>query len=445
MTARGLIIGAPASNSGKTVVTLALLRALTRAGRRVSSFKVGPDYIDPAFHAAASGRVCYNLDLWAMRPATSAALMARLQEDSELVIGEGAMGLFDGANESSGSTADVAAWTGWPVLLVVDVRGQAASAAALVRGFIQHRADVPIAGLIFNRTGGGSHERILRKSVEPLGVPVLGCLPRDPALVLPERHLGLVQAGERGDLDGFLERAADTIEEQVDFHALQGLARPARPIGTTDDKTGLAPLGQRIAVARDVAFAFTYPALLEGWRKAGAELTFFSPLADEAPSTDATAVYLPGGYPELHVARLAANGNFMAGLRSAVQRDAVVHGECGGYMVLGQGLVDGAEQRHAMAGLLALETSFARRRLHLGYRRATLISDCGLGKRGAGFTGHEFHYATILDEGPGEALFTCRDARGESLGPAGRRNGRVFGSFVHLIDAAAESRPEVAA
>ncbi|MGH6932195.1 MAG: cobyrinate a,c-diamide synthase, partial [Dongiaceae bacterium] len=368
MTARGFIIGAPASNSGKTVVTLALLRALARAGTRVSSFKVGPDYIDPAYHAAASGRVCFNLDLWAMRPATVAALMARLQEDAELVIGEGVMGLFDGADEKSGSTADVAAWTGWPVLLVVDVRGQAASAAAVVRGFLQHRADVPIAGLIFNRVGGAAHEQVICKSVEPLGVPVVGCVPRDPALALPERHLGLVQAGERGDLDQFLEHAADRIRRHVDLDALLALARPARPIDTVANESGLVPLGQRIAVARDNAFAFAYPAVLEGWRRAGAELTFFSPLADQAPAATATAIYLPGGYPELHAGRLAANHRFMDGLWSAAARDAELYGECGGYMALGQGLVDGQGQRHAMAGLLPLESSFAEPKLQLGYR-----------------------------------------------------------------------------
>jgi cobyrinic acid a,c-diamide synthase len=185
--------------------------------------------------------------------------------------------------------------------------------------------------------------------------------------------------------------------------------------------------------------------LLEGWQRAGAELTFFSPLADQAPNADATAVYLPGGYPELHAAELAGGGNFMAGLRAAARRGAVIHGECGGYMVLGQGLIDTDGQRHAMAGLLPLETSFRERRLHLGYRRVELLADGALGRRGAGFSGHEFHYATILSEGPGESLFACRNGSGESLGPAGRRDGRVFGSFVHLIDAAAESRAEVAA
>src|SRR6185312_3908794 len=197
---------------------------------------------------------------------------------------------------------------------------------------------------------------------------------------------------------------------------------------------GLPPLGQRIAVARDVAFAFAYPALLEQWRATGAELSFFSPLADEAPSAHADAIYLPGGYPELHAGRLAGNGQFMKGLRAAAARGATIFGECGGYMVLGAGLIDPDGESHAMAALLPLQASFAERRLHLGYRRARLAMDCALGARGAVFRGHEFHYAVVEDEGGGEALFLCEDARGRALGSSGRRAGAVFGSFLHLID-----------
>ena len=433
----GLIIAAPASGSGKTVVTLAILRALTRAGIRVNSFKVGPDYIDPAFHAAATGQPCFNLDSWAMRPATLADLLDRLDGDADLILGEGVMGLFDGASDGTGSTADLAAMTGWPVILVVDVRGQAASAAALLRGFASHRTDVAVAGVIFNRVGSEAHAETLRRAVVPLGLPVLGCLPRAEQLKLPERHLGLVQAGERADLPAFLEAAADIAEQCLDLKQLRSLARVIRArgsIGSDHGDAGLPPLGQRIAVARDIAFAFAYPALLERWREGGAELSFFSPLADEAPAADADAVYLPGGYPELHAGRLAANGRFMSALRAAAGRGATVFGECGGYMVLGAGLVDPDGESHAMSALLPLQTSFAERRLHLGYRRARLATDCALGARGAAFRGHEFHYAVIEAEGGGEPLFECDDARGHPLGASGRRAGTVFGSFLHLID-----------
>jgi cobyrinic acid a,c-diamide synthase len=416
---------------------------LTRAGLRVNSFKVGPDYIDPAFHAAATGRPCANLDLWAMRPATVGWLLEGLSTDADMVLGEGVMGLFDGASDASGaisgSTADVVATTGWPVVLVVDVRGQAASAAALLRGFASHRADVPVVGVVFNRVGSAAHADMLRQAVAPLGLPVLGCLPRERGLALPERHLGLVQAGERPDLGTFLERAADLAAQHLDLAQLRALARPARRVDPADGaQAGLAPFGQRIAVAHDTAFAFAYPATLARWRSAGAELAFFSPLADEAPAADADAVYLPGGYPELHAGRLAGNAAFLDGLRAAAARRATVFGECGGYMVLGEGLTDAEGSRHAMAGLLPVETSFAERRLHLGYRSAELAVDCGLGSRGAPFRGHEFHYAVLRREGAGDALFRCHDAAGRDLGAQGRRCGSVLGSFLHLIDRAAD-------
>jgi cobyrinic acid a,c-diamide synthase len=377
-----------------------------------------------------------------MRPPTIAHLLDRLGDDADLILGEGVMGLFDGASDGTGSTADLAAMTGWPVILVVDVRGQAASAAALLRGFAGHRADVAVAGVIFNRVGGEGHADILRRAVAPLGLPVLGCLPRAEQLKLPERHLGLVQAGERADLPAFLEAAADIAERCLDPQELRSLARAARPgaVAANGSAAGLPPLGQRIAVARDIAFAFAYPALLGQWREAGAELSFFSPLADETPAPEADAVYLPGGYPELHAGRLAANGRFMGGLRAAAGRGAAVFGECGGYMVLGAGLVDPGGESHAMAALLPLQSSFAERRLHLGYRRARLAMDCALGPRGTAFRGHEFHYAVIEDEGRGDPLFLCDDARGRTLGSSGRRTGTVFGSFLHLIDR--ETAPE---
>ena len=431
-----LVVAAPASGSGKTVVTLALLRRLRNDGVAVASAKVGPDYIDPAFHRAASGRPCRNLDGWAMRPATLARLAGQAAVDAELMIVEGVMGLFDGAAGGGGSTADLAAEAGWPVVLVVDVRGQAASAAALVQGFAGFRVGVEVAGVIFNRVGGAGHRRILAEAMAPLGMPLLGMVPRDARLALPDRHLGLVQAGEHGDLEGFLDSAAAIVGEHVDLAAFQALARPARLHAPDTAPPPIAPLGQRIAVAGDHAFAFAYPHLLDGWRGAGAAVLPFSPLADEAPAADVDAVYLPGGYPELHAGRLAANTRFLDGLGAAAARGAAVYGECGGYMVLGQGLVDAAGARHAMAGLLPLEISFAESRLHLGYRQAVLAAQGPLGPKGTRFRGHEFHYARVVSEDAGQPLFACRDARGADLGPAGCRHGPVMGSFLHLIDRA---------
>jgi cobyrinic acid a,c-diamide synthase len=432
----GLIIAAPASGQGKTVVTLAIIRALTNYGLRVAAAKAGPDYIDPAFHAAAGGDPCFNLDPWAMQLDTFAGAAGRLGAESSLIVCEGAMGLFDGAADGRGSTADIAAITGWPVVLVVDVRGQGASAAALLRGFVSHRADVPLAGTILNRVGSDRHARILADAIRESGLelPVLGCLPRDRALELPERHLGLVQASEHPALDEFLEDAAEIVRKSIDLKALRRLARRA-PAGQ-GELAPLPPLGQRIAIARDEAFAFSYAAVHEGWRAAGAEVFPFSPLADEPPAADADAVYLPGGYPELHAGRIAGNRRFLDGLRGAVNRGSTVYGECGGYMVLGDSLTDVDGVRHAMAGLLPLETSFAERRLHLGYRRVTVATDSPLGARGLNYTGHEFHYATVVKEGTGNPLFQVADAMGDDLGAAGQTRGRVAGSFIHLIDRA---------
>ncbi len=433
----GLIIAAPASGSGKTTVTLGLLRALHDRGVKVSSFKVGPDYIDPAFHAAASARPCQTIDPWAMTPGAMAAGLGLAAEGAELVIGEGVMGLFDGASDGSGSTADLAAQLGLPVVLVVDVAAQAGSAAALVHGFAAYRSDLDLAAVIFNRVGGPGHIETLRRACEPLGVTIAGYLPRRAELTLPDRHLGLVQAAEIPALEDFLAAAAAAMRQHLDVDALGALAR--QPVLSEQGASALPPsgmpvLGGRIALASDLAFSFCYPHVLADWRRQGAEIVPFSPLADEAPDAAADAIYLPGGYPELHAGRLAGNGKFLDGLRRAAQT-AAIFGECGGYMVLGQGLVDAAGQRHAMAGLLPLESSFAERRLHLGYRDVETVADGVLGPAGSRFRGHEFHYATILKEQGEAALFSARDASGRDLGSLGRRQGRVAGSFVHLIAA----------
>ncbi|NIR28643.1 MAG: cobyrinate a,c-diamide synthase [Gammaproteobacteria bacterium] len=432
---RGLLIAAPATGSGKTTVTLALLRCLRQSGVAVASVKVGPDYIDPAFHAAASARPCINLDTWTMRQTTLDALVAFLGEDAEMVLGEGVMGLFDGAPGGAGSTADLARSTGWPVVLVVDASGMAASAAALVHGFARFDPGVTVAGVIFNRVGGAAHAEILRESCAPLGIRVLGCLPEAPDLALPDRHLGLVQADEHPDLEAFLARAGAWLAAHVDIEALAELARPAR-ISTGEDTPALAPLGQSIAVARDRAFAFAYAYVLEAWRVGGAQVLPFSPLADEAPDPGADAVYLPGGYPELHAGRLAANRRFLDGLRATAARGAAVYGECGGYMVLGEALVDAGGERHALAGLLPIVTSFEQPGLTLGYRELELLVDTALGPAGTRFRGHEFHCARLLTDEGASRLFHARDASGRELGPIGARNGSVFASFAHLMDRA---------
>ncbi|GAB2174695.1 cobyrinate a,c-diamide synthase [Dongia sp. agr-C8] len=439
MQARGLIIAAPASGSGKTTITLSLLTLLRQNGVAVSSAKVGPDYIDPAFHQAATGRPCFNLDSWAMRPETLRGLLAAAAEDSALTIVEGVMGLFDGAEPgpggATGSTADLARLFDLPILLVMNVKGQAATAGAVLAGLAHYRPGVRIAGVVFNNVGGPVHRRILAQAAEEVGIPALGFLPRIAALAMPERHLGLRQAGEIADIGAFLAAAAAAIAPHVDLARLTELAAPIAT-GSAPEALGIPPLGQRIAVAQDIAFAFAYPAQLETWRRQGATLSFFSPLADEAPDAKADAVFLPGGYPELHAGRLAGNAAYQAGLRAAAARGAAVYGECGGYMVLGESLTDAEGIAHPMAGLLPVATSFAKPQLHLGYRQARLLEAGPLGLRDAGFAGHEFHYATVEREAGDAALFQAKDARGNELAAMGRRQGRVMGSFLHIISPA---------
>ena len=405
-------------------------RRSRRRGRRAGSLKIGPDYIDAGFHRMASGEPCRNYDPWSMRAATLDGQVAALA-GSQIIVAEGVMGLFDGAVDGSGSTADASRMLGWPIILVVDVKGQAASAAAVIEGFQRHRSDTDIAAVIFNRVGGERHRRLLARAAAPLGLPVLGFVPWHRDLELPSRHLGLVQARERAGVDGWIERAAEIVGGALDLDAISALAAPAN--SGVSEGWPLPALGAHIAIAADDAFAFTYAHLRDGWQAAGASLSRFSPLADEAPADGADAVFLPGGYPELHAERLAGNGNFLGGMRQAAESGAAVYGECGGFMVLGESLTDADGTEHAMAGLLPVKTSFAERRLHLGYRRLRLLKDGPLGAAGGSWRGHEFHYAR-LTENRAEPLFGVADADGSQLEDAGAHEGPVSGSFIHLID-----------
>lgn len=435
MSARGLVVAAPRSGSGKTTVTLALIAALRRRGWAVRAAKSGPDYIDAAFHAEATRAPVINLDSWAMPPPLLDALATDAAAPGELLIVESAMGLFDGIAAPpgrSGAAADIAARLRLPVLLVLDVSGQSQSAAAVARGFMTHDPAVTVSGVLLNRVGSERHRQGVTAAVEAIGLPVLGALPREPALALPERHLGLVQASEQGGLPALLDQLADVAERRFD---LDGITRLAATLPPTDGAVRHLPSpGQRVALASDAAFSFVYTHLLAGWRAAGAEIVPFSPLADEAPADDCDSCWLPGGYPELHAGRLAAASTFRAGLARFAQ-DRPVHGECGGYMVLGRSLEDAKGVRHPMTGLLGHATSFARRRLHLGYREAVLRAACPIGAAGAVLRGHEYHYATITEAGADDPLCDLRDGLGKSLGPAGGQRGYVSGSFFHVIAA----------
>ena len=427
----GLLVSAPASGSGKTTVMLGLLRALADDGLKVQPFKSGPDYIDPAFHRAASGRASFNLETWAMNQRLFSAI-AHHATGADICLAEGSMGLFDGVATRGlagyGSSAETAATMGWPVILVLDVSGQAQSAAATTLGFASFDADLPFAGVILNRVASPRHERLTRAGMDRAGLPVLGVLPRRGDLTLPERHLGLIQAVEHPDLDAAIAGYAEFLRAHVDLGSIRAAAKGGPPPAAGSLP---APPAQRIALAQDAAFSFTYPHILAGWRAAGAEILPFSPLADEAPDPSADLVWLPGGYPELHAGRLAAATTFLTGLRDhATTRP--VHGECGGYMALGAALIDKDGVRHEMAGLLGLVTSYETRKFHLGYRRAVLSAPMPGHAPGVALRGHEFHYSTIIDQ-PDASLAEVADADGNPVPETGSRRGHVTGTFFHLI------------
>lgn len=427
----GLLISAPASGTGKTTVMLGLLRALRDDGAVVQPFKSGPDYIDPAFHLAAAGRPSFNFDTWAMDKSLLGGIAAKA-DGADICIAEGSMGLFDGVatrgQTGFGSSAETAEAMGWPVVLVLDVGGQAQSAAATALGFKLYNPDLPFAGVILNRVASPRHERLTRLGMERAGVTVLGALPRRGDLKLPERHLGLIQAIEHPDLETAIAGYADFLRENVNLDLLRTAARSGPALDVHPLPT---PPAQRIALARDAAFSFTYPHLLEGWRAQGAEILPFSPLADEAPDPQADLVWLPGGYPELHAGRIAAATTFLSGLRDHAQTRPV-HGECGGYMALGAGLIDKDGVCHEMAGLLGLVTSYEKRKFNLGYRRAVLDHPMAGFAAGAALRGHEFHYSSILEQ-PDAALAQVFDADGTAVAQTGSWRGHVTGTFFHLI------------
>jgi cobyrinic acid a,c-diamide synthase len=439
----GLVIAAPRSGSGKTTLTLGLLAALKRRGLAVAPAKTGPDYIDTTILARAAGRAAINLDPWAMSPARLQSLATAHATGADLLLVEGVMGLFDGAADGRGSTADLAATLGLPIILVLDAERQSQSIAALAHGFATWRPDVKVAGLIVNRAASTRHEAMLRAALIAVDIPLLGVIPKREALGLPDRHLGLVLPDEIANFDKVVATAAEGVEDYLDLNQLLSLSSPLTRARTsplvgeagrgaaTSSNSTFPPLGQHIAIARDDAFAFLYPHWLHDWRAAGATLSFFSPLADEAPDASADAVFLPGGYPELHASRLAAAGNFMRGLRASAESSALVYGECGGFMVLGTTLTDKAGVTNPMSGLLPHETRIDRPKRVLGYRRLAHQSPLPFPRA---LTGHEFHYSSARKT-HGTPLFQATDALGEVLPPMGLIQGRIMGSYAHVIDA----------
>lgn len=423
---RGLVLAAPMSGAGKTTLTLALLRAFRAKGIVVAGAKSGPDYIDPQFHHAASGKASVTLDAWAM---DAASLQTRAAETgAELLLIEGAMGAIDGAGVTGqGSVSDLAQALRVPALLIIDAAHQAQSVALVVAGLRTLRPELNLAGVILNRIASKKHQMMAEAAITSLGVPVLGAVPRDATLTLEHRHLGLVQAHEIPELENFLDRAAEIVADACDLDAINAIASPI-----TGQQTArrLPPLGQRIAIAQDAAFSFCYPHILSDWQQAGASIHLFSPLENQPPDPAADAIFLPGGYPELHAGPIAAALAFKHGMQQSAATGTRIYGECGGYMVLGDALTDKTGTQHSMLGLLPLRTSFETRKLTLGYRRLQGHEHAPWQQP---LMGHEFHYATILSEGTAPRLFSAQDADENQLSDMGLCRGSVAGSFAHVI------------
>ena len=429
----GLIVAAPHSGAGKTTVTIGLMRALSRQGMAVQAFKCGPDYIDPAFHAAATGRPSYNLDTWAMAPTTLGDLVAR--HPADIAIAEGVMGLFDGVaaagQTARGATADLAALLGWPVLLVLDVSGQTETAAAVAAGLAHYRDDVAVAGVILNRVASPRHLALITPGFERVGLKVFGALGHDVRFELPERHLGLVQADETDDIDRRLDAVADAIESAVELAAVRRAAAPAK----LDDRQCVAAAARPAHRARAGSGVLLHVSPSAGGLAVGrrGDPSFFAVGRRSAGSAARMSSGCPAAIPSCMAACWRRRGASRTACIVLAARSVPIHGECGGYMVLGQGIEDAEGRRHSMAGLLQVETSFAKRRLHIGYRRARLLADGPLGSAGETIMGHEFHYAGVLQAGD-EPLVDCRDATGAVVPEAGARRGSVSGTFFHAID-----------
>lgn len=502
-----LVVAGTHSGCGKTTATLALMAALARRGLRVQPMKAGPDYIDPGLHAAVTGRPGWNLDGWMCGPEgvrRSFARAAGTPTPPDIAVIEGVMGLHDGASGHGpqGSTAEVAALLDAPVLLVADVRGMSRSAAALVAGYARFDPALRFAGVICNRVGGPGHRDLLRGALTAHcpDIPLLGLLPRDETLGLPSRHLGLAQAHEHAawpelsarladwfeaglhaagqSLDGLLARCAtmpasspaNAAEKMADAASPKDAATPPPPAPARDATVALgtpgtaaataakglsegAPRRIRIGIPRDAAFSFLYPENLFLLEAAGAEPAFFSPLSDAALPPDLGGLLLPGGYPELHAARLAANAPMLAAVRAFAAQGRPVHGECGGFMYLMRSITDASGACHAMTGCLPASCRMDARLRALGYREAETLRPSPFGPAGTVLRGHEFHYSHLdpaMPPKPGEAaeaaktadaalpppsglpVWTLRDRNGASMGPEGLRVGLVSGTYVHL-------------
>ena len=446
-----VMIAAPASGSGKTTIATGLMAALA-ATEAVQGFKVGPDYIDPMYHTAATGRPARNLDTWMAPPEAVLAACARAVRGAEIAVVEGVMGLFDGFDGKSetGSSAEVAKLLAAPVILVLDVSKMARSAAAIALGCRTFDPALNIAGVICNRVASPAHAEMVTAALAAIGLPVLGCIPKAPELAVPERHLGLHTAVERqAEVAAFLKTAAALMAARVDLAQLRQIAYTAPAVAASVDAAGFEPVHAeiaaaktpaRIAVARDEAFCFYYEDNLDLLRAAGAEIVPFSPLRERALPAGVCGIYLGGGYPELYAVALAANAELRAEICAAGRAGMPIYAECGGLMYLTEGITDGEGELRPMVGLLPGRTQLVER-LIMGYRVVTGERDSLLLRCGEEVRGHEFHYSVWMDRPAGLPAAYRIASRQEEAHAEGYAAGNLLASYVHLHFGA---RPELA-
>jgi len=439
-----IVIAAAASGAGKTTIAAGLIAALRRQGLAVQPFKCGPDYIDPSYHERAAGRPCRNLDAWMLDDAQLLEGFSRACRDADIAVIEGVMGLFDGSNwhDERASTAQIAKLLGAPVLLVVDIAGAARSAAAVVMGCQHFDRDLALRGVVLNFAGSEGHANGCAEAIATItGLPVLGWLPRDSMLQIPERHLGLVPGGEQLDSSSLIAGMADAVTRRFDLAAITEIARTAGEmpgISVPAPVMHHEPAVRRrvIAVARDDAFCFYYPENLELLMEAGAAIEFFSPLQGERPSPNAAGVYLGGGYPELHASELASNVGLWHALKDLRARDAPIYAECGGFMVLTQGLIDGEGRRWPMAGLIPGVARMSEKLAALGYRHAAALHPNLLTEGGDVLRGHEFRYSTWVCDEPiadDDIAWQVRGTRAEAPADSGGFvSGNLLASYLHI-------------
>lgn len=398
-----ILIAGTHSGAGKTTLTMGLMAAFKKRGLTVQGFKCGPDYIDPAYHTAITGRPSRNLDSWMMNHGLVRQVFLHGSKGADLSIMEGVMGFYDGKSSTSdtGSSAEISLITGTPVILVVNIKSMARSAAAIVKGFQLLNPKVNIVGVIANFAGSKGHGELVRQAIEQeCGIPLLGVLTVDQQIAIPERHLGLLPAVERGELEGLFHRLADLIEESIDLEKILSLAQKAENLGElVESEDPFAPFtGQplvRMAVARDGAFNFYYPENLELLQAAGAELVPFSPVAGGRVPDHVDGLYIGGGFPEEFAEQLGNNREVSQSVKEAIQQGMPTLAECGGFMYLTEEIVKTDGSVYSMVGVIPGRTVMQKRLVALGYREVMGLSGNFLLDYEQKARGHEFHYSTF--------------------------------------------------